>query len=294
MCSLKPQNSNKGVATLKKILILQVALLLSFTLLVTSCSRNEDIASDSLMDNSTTSSHSGTDDTQQNSLTDNSTTSSHSGTDDTQQNSDISSSTAAAAAAFGDLGWNMVLVNAKYPLPENYDIEMRAIKGFDERLFDVRAADALEQMLAAAEKAELQLYLVSAYRSPERQETLYNNKVQSLLDTGLSQAKAEAEAAMWVARPYTSEHNLGLAADIVSADWYSTHDDLTQDFEQTEHFDWLYENCAEYGFILRYPKEKAAITGVVYEPWHYRYVGKEAAQEIMSTGVTLEEYLGIV
>ncbi len=187
--------------------------------------------------------------------------------------------------------WNMKLVNAQNPLMEGFVVELRSIKGYDERLFDIRAADELEALLDAAKTDGLELFLVSAYRTPQRQATLFENKVQSFLNEGFMRSEAEKQAVMWVARAYTSEHNLGLAADLVSKDWYKANDDLTQEFENTPHFKWLVQNCAEYGFILRYPKEKENITGVAYEPWHFRYVGQEAAKIIMQSGVTLEEYL---
>lgn len=182
------------------------------------------------------------------------------------------------------------LVNAQNPLPENFTVETASISGYDERLFDKRAAPHLEALLADAEAAGCKLYLVSSYRSVERQSALFRRKTNSFLAEGFDQAEAERQAAMWVARPGTSEHNTGLAADLVSADWYAHHSDLTADFEETPEFAWLYEHCAEYGFILRYPLGKETITGVTYEPWHYRYVGKQAAAEIMQAGSTLEEY----
>ncbi len=171
-------------------------------------------------------------------------------------------------------------------------METARISGYDERLFDRRAAPDLEALLADAEAAGCKLYLVSGYRSVERQAALFARKTNSFLAEGFDRAEAERQAAMWVARPGTSEHNTGLAADIVSADWYAHHSDLTADFEETPAFAWLREHCAEYGFILRYPKDKENITGVTYEPWHYRYVGKQAAAEIMQAGITLEEYKG--
>ena len=100
----------------------------------------------------------------------------------------------------------------------------------------------------------------------------------------------EEEAAKWVAIPGTSEHNTGLATDIVSSDWYTYNSDLEQSFEETDTFKWLYEHCADYGFILRFPKGKESVTGIVYEPWHYRYVGKDVAKYIMENDLTLEEF----
>jgi D-alanyl-D-alanine carboxypeptidase len=182
------------------------------------------------------------------------------------------------------------LVNAQNPLPENFTVETVNITGYDERPFDKRAAPDLEALLADAEAAGCKLYLVSGYRSVERQTALFRRKTNAFLAEGFDQAEAERQAAMWVARPGTSEHNTGLAADLVSADWYAHHNDLTADFDTTPEFEWLLAHCAEYGFILRYPKEKENITGVTYEPWHYRYVGKQAAADIMRSGGTLEEY----
>ncbi len=237
-----------------------------------------------------------------------------------------------------DTAWATRLVNEANPLPENFSIKTVMIEGYENRPFDARAADALEAMLTDAETAGCKLYLVSAYRSVERQRNLFARKTQSFLDEGFPQEEAEKQAAQWVARPGTSEHNLGLAADIVSANWYSQHDDLTADFEQTPEFEWLQAHCAEYGFILRYPKGNLAadivsanwysqhddltadfeqtpefewlqahcaeygfilrypkgkedVTGITYEPWHYRYVGKDAAAQIMAQGITLEEYV---
>lgn len=210
------------------------------------------------------------------------------GSSSASQSSSMSSK--AAAAALEDTAWATRLVNEANPLPENFSIKTVMIEGYENRPFDARAADALEAMLADAETAGCKLYLVSAYRSVERQRNLFARKTQSFLDEGFPQEEAEKQAAQWVARPGTSEHNLGLAADIVSANWYSQHDDLTADFEQTPEFEWLQAHCAEYGFILRYPKGKEDVTGITYEPWHYRYVGKDAAAQIMTQGITLEEY----
>ena len=201
------------------------------------------------------------------------------------------SSDAAMASAEAASNWQLRLVNAANPLPDDFEPEISNIAGYEHRPFDMRAADWLEKMLHDAEQEGCKLYLVSGYRSIGRQRALFQIKTEELMQQGLAAQQAEQEAARWVARPGTSEHNLGLAADIVSADWYTTHNDLTEDFEQTPAFAWLKANCAEYGFILRYPKEKEAVTGISYEPWHYRYVGQEAAKQIMLTGITLEEYL---
>ena len=137
------------------------------------------------------------------------------------------------------------------------------------------------------------MQICSAYRTIEKSAELYQRKVQQYLNAGYSQAKAESEAAKWVAPPGTSEHHTGLAMDIVSSDYWGQYSDLEHDYEKFDSFKWMYEHCAEYGFILRYPKDKQDITGITYEPWHYRYVGVEVATYIMENGLCLEEYLDL-
>ena len=205
------------------------------------------------------------------------------------QSSSMAPSSSAASDNKPDKGEFATLVNVHHPLEEVFDVTTREIKGTGQ-LCDVRAADRLEKMLADAARAGYPMYLVSTYRTIDYQKGLYSNKVNEYLNMGYDQRTAESEAAKWVAIPGTSEHNLGLAADIVSSTWYNSHSDLTQDFEETEHFKWLYENCADYGFILRFPKGKESITEIVYEPWHYRYVGQEVAHYIMENEITLEEF----
>lgn len=205
--------------------------------------------------------------------------------------SSVSSSEAAAAAAPAG-AWELVLVNPTHFLPDDFSVEVVSIDGYPERSFDARAAEYLERMLEAAKNDGFPLYLVSSYRSVSYQTGLYRRKVQYYLDNGYTEQQAKTEAAKWVAVPGTSEHSLGLAADIVSGDWYINNSDLTEEFENTPQFEWLVKNCAEYGFILRYPKNAEAVTGIHYEPWHYRYVGVKAAKEITEKGITLEEYLG--
>ena len=190
--------------------------------------------------------------------------------------------------------WSTMLVNKWSYMPEGYVPEVRPIV-YDgvsplNNKFDVRAADALEQMLADARDAGYNMYLVSAYRSHDYQVSLFNRKVNEYKALGYDDATAYEQASQWVAIPGTSEHCTGLAADIVSSTWYNHNSDLTHDFENTEHFDWLYTHCADYGFILRYPKGAEGITGITYEPWHYRFVGVDAAKYIMENHITLEEF----
>ena len=206
-----------------------------------------------------------------------------------QEGEDGSSQPAKAAAARPAADWRTLLVNADHPLPADFTVKTAPVEDYEDRLFDARAVDQLNQMLEGAADAGLPLYLVSTYRSVERQAALYKRKVNFYLGQGLAQQEAERQAARWVAAPGTSEHNLGLAADIVSADWYSENDDLTGAFDQTPEFAWLAGHCAEYGFVLRYPKDKTALTGVEFEPCHFRYVGVEAARYLTENRLCLEE-----
>lgn len=182
----------------------------------------------------------------------------------------------------------LVVVNDAHRLAAGYEPPLAAVSGSEKKLHRTAAA-ALEQMMTAAAAEGCPLHLVSGYRSVKYQQGLFERKVKSYTSAGFSAAEAEAAAAKWVARPGASEHSLGLAADIVSGDWYLTHDDLTQDFEDTAAFAWLRAHAAQYGFILRYPAGKEAVTGVHYEPWHWRYVG-EAAAAIAASGLCLEEW----
>lgn len=186
------------------------------------------------------------------------------------------------------------LVNAANPLTEDYRVETRRIVNngtTTDFMFDVRVADRLEAMLQAAADAGYPVLIRSAHRSISYQKMLYTNKVNEYLGQNYTQAAAEAEAAKWVAPPGTSEHNLGIVTDIVNQGYTGS---LEQYFEEDPLFTWLVENCANYGFILRYPKTKESITGIVYEPWHYRYVGEEVAHYIMDNNITLEEYWEII
>lgn len=182
--------------------------------------------------------------------------------------------------------WNLILVNRDHPLPEDFQVPefTQLING---HAIDKRAYPALQRMMDDCRAAGLEPTICSSYRSREKQEELFQRKVQSCLSQAGSWEEAEEQAAVWVARPGTSEHQAGLAVDIVDKSYQL----LDERQEDTAVQKWLMEHCAEYGYILRYPTEKSALTGVGYEPWHYRYVGEEAAREIMSRGLCLEEYL---
>ena len=185
----------------------------------------------------------------------------------------------------GEPAWNLLLVNDWNPMPAGYDTELSFTDVGNNERFDSRAADALLQMLEAGSAYDIQS--VSGYRSAETQDYLYWRKVQQYRDQGYSEYDAQSVGGTVVKRPGYSEHNCGLAIDLGGSGNFS----LETDFEETEAFAWLIEHCADYGFILRFPEGKEGITGVIYEPWHYRYVGTEAAKYIMENDLCLEEYL---
>ena len=193
---------------------------------------------------------------------------------------------AAADAASGEADGLLLLVNPWTPLPEDF-VPGELVPVQNDQAVDARAYPDLQDMLGDMSQAGLSPLICSSYRSQERQQELYDNKVQRVMAEGVSREAAQAEAARWVARPGTSEHQTGLAVDIVSL----SNQMLDETQESTPEFQWLAENSWKYGFILRYPNDKSEKTGIAYEPWHFRFVGKEAAEEMHDLGLCLEEYL---
>lgn len=186
-----------------------------------------------------------------------------------------------------DLEQMPLLVNLWNPLPEDYTVELEKL---DNGLqIAAEARPALEQMLSDCEAAGLDVTVCSAYRTESTQNRLYQNKIARLRAAGYSREEALAEAGRWVAPPGTSEHQTGLAVDIMATDYPVLDEKQAQTAEQQ----WLMEHCWEYGFILRYPTDKSSVTGIGYEPWHYRYVGQEVAADIYARGICLEEYIAV-
>lgn len=176
--------------------------------------------------------------------------------------------------------WELTLVNAQNPIGEAVPEDLAELEGG--RYFDGRAVDALKEFIAAARAEGLSVCLSSTYRSYSEQSYLFTRKVGQC-------GGDEAAAARIVTRPGMSEHQLGLCADITD----KFYEVKTRDLEKTALFQWMYAHCQEYGFILRYPADKESVTGVMYEPWHFRYVGKEAAAYIMENNLCLEEFLDL-
>ena len=163
--------------------------------------------------------------------------------------------------------WKLTLVNKWNPMEDGYKPAVAEIE--NNYYFDARAVGALQEMLADGRREGLDFWVCSAYRTIEKQTDLFEDKVRRVMaETGLTGEAAREEAGTEVAYPGTSEHNLGLAVDIVARDYQI----LDEKQARTAEAQWLKENCWRYGFILRYPTDKTEETGIIFEPWHYRYV----------------------
>ena len=171
--------------------------------------------------------------------------------------------------------WNLILVNPWKEVPEDYEVKLTRLR--NGQAVDSRCYPMLQQMMDDCRADGLNPYICASYRTMKKQKALFADKVKRVLLEGCPKDEAEDEAAKTVARPGTSEHQLGLAVDLGGATY--------------DVFFWLQEHSWEYGFIWRYPGDKTDLTGTAEEVWHYRYVGKEAAKEIYEQGVCLEEYL---
>ncbi len=180
--------------------------------------------------------------------------------------------------------WRLILVNKQHSVPAGYEFplgELAANVQCDERVIE-----DLVMMLRDARNAGMNIWIVSPYRSGEKQENLFNYDLSKYIDSGMNYFDAYQLAAEAVTLPGTSEHQIGLAFDIVNNEY--AH--LGEGFGETPEGIWLAENCYKYGFILRYPADKEYITTIEYEPWHFRYVGREAAAYMTLKGLTLEEF----
>ena len=177
--------------------------------------------------------------------------------------------------------WRLILVNFENDMPENFTVNLASIDEY--RAVDSRIIVELMQMLKAM-KADgaSKIWIQSAYRSIDHQKELYDNRVKEYLAQGKSREEAETLTEQTINKPQSSEHNLGLAVDFNYVDY---------NFEKTAEYTWLLENARNYGFILRYPREKEDITKVDFEPWHWRYVGAEHAKKITELDMCLEEYI---
>lgn len=179
-----------------------------------------------------------------------------------------------------EMTWNLLLVNENNPLPDDFEVDLVY---YGEKQVDERIYDALSEMIADCSSAGGTLWVASGYRSVETQENVLARAVANrMADYGMTEEEATENALLTIAYPGCSEHHTGLAVDF---------NYVNQDFEDSVAFAWLQENAENYGFVLRFPEDKEDITMINYEPWHYRYVGVEAAIEMNDLGMCLEEYI---
>ena len=176
--------------------------------------------------------------------------------------------------------WKLILINDQNLVPTDYNIELTKLSNGES--VDSRIFPALQKMFDDARAVGIYPIVRSGYRTHKEQAQLLSEKIEEHMAGGKSKKLAEELAKEWVALPGSSEHQLGIAIDINADPAHCTNDDV---------YDWLAEHAHKYGFILRYPQDKIQITGIMYEPWHYRYVGETAAKEIHHRGICLEEYL---
>ena len=176
--------------------------------------------------------------------------------------------------------WNLILVNRNNYIPDSYNVELTELS--NGKYIDSRIYPNLQKMFDDARSQGVYPVVGEGFRTAEEQETMLSDKVESYMAEGYSKNKATELAKESVAIPGTSEHQLGLAVDINADKSISTNEEV---------YEWLSQNAYKYGFILRYPANKTGITGTIYEPWHYRYVGKVAAEGIYTQEICLEEYV---
>ncbi len=179
-----------------------------------------------------------------------------------------------------ELGWELILVNSENYIPKDYSPEL--IELSNGQCVDARIYKELQRMFEEAKSDGVYMVVAAGYRTEAKQQSLINERILGYIADGFSYIEAKKLAEKWVAAVGTSEHQLGLAVDINQNPSLCSADEV---------YDWLYNNAHKYGFIKRYPGDKAEITGISNEPWHYRYVGKKAAEEMRQKNICLEEYV---
>ena len=180
--------------------------------------------------------------------------------------------------------WALTLINKKFPLDKSYSPSTATVVEGSSVTADVRVAEAYRLMYNAALSEDVVLTPYSGYCSYQRQKTIYDNKVQAFVLQGLTEDEAELSAEKRVEPAGCSENGAGLAVDVISA---------SAGFSSTNEYTWLVANAHNYGFVLRYPEDKTEITGMIYQPWHWRYVGVEVATEMKEQNLCLEEFLNV-
>ena len=189
------------------------------------------------------------------------------------------------ASVLASENWALTLINKNYPLDKNYSPNTARVIEDTSVTADIRVAEAYRLMYNAALTEDVVLTPYSGYCSYQRQKTIYDNKVQAFVLQGLTEDEAKLSAEKRVEPAGCSENGAGLAVDVISA---------SAGFSSTNEYKWLEANAHNYGFVLRYPEDKTEITGMIYQPWHWRYVGIEVATEMKEQNLCLEEFLGVV
>lgn len=175
--------------------------------------------------------------------------------------------------------WRLIVINKDTLLPDDFSVILGRCK---EKEVDVRITDELERMIEDCHSLSGPIWISSGYRNGKYQRGLFNNQIKFHMSQGLNRSNAELLASTIVAKPGTSEHHTGLAVDFNGA---------KDEFCNTPQYKWLSENCHKYGFVVRYQSDKKHITGIIYEPWHFRYVGKKHASIMKKRNMCLEEYV---
>lgn len=197
----------------------------------------------------------------------------------------LSSDIDGSIKAFDKNDWKLLLINKTHTIPDDYTFTLGTIKG--SMKCDERILKPLMEMFEAAAKDGVNLTVVSPYRDLSRQEYLFERKMKNYINMGYSYIEAYKISSQAVTVPGASEHQIGLSLDILC----DTYKNLDEGFGDTKEGKWIAENSYKYGFILRYPKGKEDVTGIMYEPWHFRYVGVDAATVIYENNETLEEFI---
>jgi len=196
-------------------------------------------------------------------------------------NANLTSSAQNTADVIDDeTAWCLILVNKWHTIPKDYEVSLTLLT--NGQSVDTRIYPALQEMFDAARSSGVYPIVASGYRTAGEQQNLLDEKIAAYKAEGYSTKEAITQAEAWVAPPGTSEHQLGIAVDINADNTISAEEEV---------YNWLAQNSYKFGFIRRYPADKTEITNVINEPWHYRYVGLEAATAIYNQGLCLEEYL---
>lgn len=188
--------------------------------------------------------------------------------------------TSSSTAEYDEIEWNLILINEWNRIPNNYEVSLSKLSNGES--VDTRILSSLQDMFDTAREDGIYPVVASGYRTEKVQKQIMEDKIASYKESGFSSSQAKSMAKDWVATPGTSEHQLGIAVDINGDRVNSTSDEV---------YSWLNENSHLFGFIRRYPPDKTEITGINNEPWHYRYVGIDAATEMSKENLCLEEYL---